>query len=191
MNTPDTIELPRMLLIGSSGRNAGKTRLAVRVIGNYSGKVDIIGLKVTAVTERDGLCPRGGEGCGVCSQMEGEYCIVEELDAEGQKDTSLLLRAGARRVYWLRVMKDKMRDGMEALLRELPEDAVVVAESNSLRLAVKPGLFLMVADSRSKPKPSAEQVWALADRIIETNGQEFDTGRIDAIRLTDAGWECA
>ena len=191
LNTPDTIVLPKMLLIGSSGRNAGKTRLAVRVISNNCSKADIIGLKVTAVAEKDGVCPRGGDGCGVCSQMEGEYCIEEELNAEGQKDTSLLLRAGARRVFWLRVMKDKIREGVVALLKELPEDAAVVAESNSLRLAVHPGLFLMVADSRSKPKPSAQKVWDLADRIIETDGEEYDTRRIDTIRLRENGWECA
>jgi hypothetical protein len=179
-----------MLLIGSSGRNAGKTRAATRIIRNNCENEELFGLKVTAVTEKNGLCPRGGEGCGVCSSLEGEYSIVEEKNPQSQKDTALLLQAGATRVFWLRVMRNRLREGIEALLKDLPDNAAIVAESNSLRLVVQPGLFLMVVNSGARAKPSAQEVLDFADLTIESDDQELDP-IVDTIRLTGEGWECA
>jgi len=168
------IRMPGMLLIGSSGRNSGKTHLACAVIKNNIKHTDIIGLKVTTIVRTEGKCPRGGEGCGVCSSVEGDFSIIQEEGKEKGKDTALLLKAGAKRVFWLRVMEERLKQGFEALLERIPKDIPIVAESNRLRLVVEPGLFLMVANSSSSVKDSALQVWHYADRIIRTDGQEFD-----------------
>jgi len=183
------IKMPGMLLIGSSGRNSGKTRLACAVIRNNIEHADIIGLKVTTITENEGKCPRGGEGCGVCSSLEGDFCITEEYGEEKGKDTALLLDAGAIRVFWLRVIEEKLNQGFEALLQEIPRSAVIVAESNRLRMVVEPGLFLMVADNSSSIKESAERVWNYADKVIYTNGYEFDYN-INNITFSEKGWQC-
>ena len=100
----EMITIPGMLLIGSSGRNVGKTELACRIISRFAGRSDIVGIKVTTIARKSDTCPRGGAGCGVCSSLTGQYCITEENDRASCKDTSKLLAAGARRVYWLRVL---------------------------------------------------------------------------------------
>ena len=61
------LKLDRMLLIGSTGANVGKTELAGAIIVKFSQSRDIIGIKVTTIKAKDGKCPRGGRGCGVCS----------------------------------------------------------------------------------------------------------------------------
>ncbi|MHC4556771.1 MAG: hypothetical protein ACYS80_05640, partial [Planctomycetota bacterium] len=137
-------KLDGMLMIGSTGANVGKTELACAIFRKFSKNWDIVGVKVTTIEDKDGQCPRGGEGCGVCSSLDGVYCITEETDNSSGKDTARLLDAGASRVFWLRVLKKHLPEGVTALLDVIGPNAVSICESNSLRQAIEPGLFLMV-----------------------------------------------
>ncbi|MCP4547274.1 MAG: molybdenum cofactor guanylyltransferase [bacterium] len=159
------LSIPNLILIGSTDRNLGKTRLSVDLISALSARTPVYGVKVTVIRSGGGPCPRGGEGCGVCSSLESEWLITEELDPTGAKDTCRLLAAGADSVLWLRVAENHVVEGMNALLEQLDEEAVIVAESNSLRRAVEPGMFVMVVGD-GEPKPTAAAVLDLADRRI-------------------------
>ena len=110
------IKLDTMLMIGSAGSNVGKTELACALLRKFSKKVDIIGIKVTTIKDKDGQCPRGGKGCGVCSSLDGDFNITEETNSESDKDTAKLLAAGASRVFWLRTMQTHLKDAVNALL---------------------------------------------------------------------------
>ena len=180
------MKLPLMLMIGSAGRNVGKTEFACSVIREFCSGRDMVGLKVTTVSQKDGTCPRGGKGCGVCSSLEGEYSITEETGEEAGKDTSRLLAAGADRVYWLRVMRTDLLEGLMAVLDIVGRETVIVCESNSLRTVVVPGLFVMMKDKASdQVKASAEKVKHLTDRVILFDGAPFDLGDFE---LTVGGW---
>ncbi len=182
------ISQPRMLMLGSTGRNSGKTELACRIIQAFGKKQPIVGVKVTTVRERNGRCPRGGEGCGVCSSLKGDYLITEEGSDAPEKDTVRMLSAGAERVYWLRVMADSLAEGFSALKGVIGDDAATVCESNSLRLAVDPGVFLMVHEREQHSiKESGKNVIAYADRIAVSTGSGFDID-LDDIALTGEGW---
>lgn len=182
------IRLENMLMIGSSGSNVGKTELACALLRRFGGRRRIVGIKVTAITSREQSCPRGGQGCGVCSSMEGEYRITEEADRGSGKDTEKLLAAGADKVYWLRVMRAHLQEGLAALLNAIGRDAIVICESNSLRQVVEPSLFLMVESTAGKPwKQSAEQVKRLADRIVRSDGSCFDLD-LERIQLAGDRW---
>lgn len=181
------ITFPNMLLIGSSSRKSGKTRLAAAVIANNRKKTDIIGLKVTTIEEKNGTCPHGKKGCGVCSSMEGNFLVLEEMDGSLEKDTSLLLKSGASKVYWLVVMEEALCEGAAELLKFVPRESVIVAESNRLRLAVQPGVFVMLINPAAEIKPSANRVRDMADLTIEFDGKDFDFP-IDTIRFSPRGW---
>jgi molybdenum cofactor guanylyltransferase len=183
------IKLDGMLMIGSAGTNVGKTELACAVLRKFGKKSpDIIGIKVTTIREKDGQCPRGGEGCGVCSSLDGVYCITEEADSSSGKDTARLLAAGASRVFWLRVMKTHLKEGTTALLDIIGPDATSICESNSLRQVIEPGLFLMAEGNGLKTwKSSALQVKRYADRIVVSDGSSFDLD-IDRIKLIGGEW---
>lgn len=169
------IKVPGMLLLGSAARNSGKTELACLIIGRMRAEAEIIGLKVTTVHNQNGLCPRGGEGCGVCSSLGGKYHISEETDLHSGKDTSRLLAAGAVKVYWLRSMHRHLREGIENLLDMIEADAVTVTESNSISRFVDPGLFLMVRENGSlEIKSSAQAALPYVDRTVFSDGRNFD-----------------
>lgn len=179
--------VPQMLLIGATGRDAGKTTFACQLLQHF-GASGLYAVKVTVIHERNGECPRGGVGCGVCSSLEGGFCITEENSTTGNKDTQRMLAAGAKRVYWLRTLREEAEEGLRSLLHEIGESVPIICESNSVRQVVVPGLFLMVANlSSENTKASAKAVMEHADLIVQSDGKNFDCD-FNQIEYAGNGW---
>ncbi|WKY45217.1 hypothetical protein Q5O14_03710 [Eubacteriaceae bacterium ES2] len=159
--------LPNMILIGSTARNIGKTRTAVSIIEKIKSKQLVIALKITCIDEKNGKCMHGNTKCGVCSSFSGKSELLQEFSSTGNKDTCKLLKAGADRVFWLKTLRSELKESFEDFLRDIPDNAVIICESNSLRKYFKPGRFIMVTSSdQQSTKSSAQEVIDLADRII-------------------------
>lgn len=173
MKTHNLIDCNKMILIGATGRNSGKTTLATNIIKAYSDKVPIIAFKFIVINDNKDICPRGGEGCGICNSLKSTFDITEELN-EGNKDTMLLKRAGAIKVYLIRSLKEHLIEALKKALTYVPSNALILCESNSLRHVVKPAYFIMIkSDESSEIKPSAKSVIEYADIILEKNYKEF------------------
>lgn len=183
------IEIPNMLMVGASGRNVGKTEFACHFIRKFADQYDVIAIKVTTIHQRDGSCPRGGEGCGTCTSIDQDFVITRETCKTSQKDTSRLLAAGAKKVYWLRSLKETLSEALRELIKTIGDKRVIVCESNSLRCVVQPGLFVMVEDNgNASLKPSARDVIDYADMTVAFDGKKFLPG-LDRIRFTGDRWE--
>ena len=175
-------------MVGSAGRNAGKTELACALLRRFAKAHDVVGVKVTAIDEMNGECPRGGEGCGVCTSLEGPFCITAETSGPPGKDTARMLEAGATRVLWLRCLKSHLELGARALIDAIGPDTVCVCESNSLRRVLKPGVFVIVKDKDSRGfKASAEDVLEFADRVVLSDSASFDLN-LDRVELPGNRW---
>lgn len=187
----EMLSAPNILMIGSEGRNSGKTLFACRLVEKVAREHAIVAAKVTPIQARDGLCPRGGQGCGVCASLEGRYEITEELVADSRKDTQRLLAARARKVYWLRVMRENLEEGAAALLQVIGDGTPAVVESNTLRLVVEPGLFLMFRHRDAAPaKASARSVETYVDRFVRFDGFNFDL-ELTGVSLRGGEWALA
>lgn len=185
-----------LLLIGAADRNVGKTEFACSLIKQTSleGR-KVVGVKVTTVKDDNhGACPRGGQGCGVCSSLSENFCLTQESDYATSKDTSRMLRAGASAVYWLRVRDGALKDGASALLEKIESSfgkgIPVVCESNSLRTVLEPGLFFVLnRQSNSSIKKSCRTVEHHSDKKITLlsieQGFDFDIKKISFI---NGGW---
>ncbi|MDR2659984.1 MAG: hypothetical protein LBC27_08380 [Spirochaetaceae bacterium] len=157
----------RLILIGSTGRNSGKTYLAAELIRRFK-DAPVTALKITCVERRNGPCPRGGEGCGGCA-INSDFCLEEECSCGGTKDTALLRVAGAEKVFWLRCLRSSLARGFDAVLEHSGGAGPIICESNSLSEVVKPAFFIMIRDSSGeKPKPSAEKVMQKADITLQS-----------------------
>lgn len=177
------INIPNMILIGSTARNSGKTTLAVSIIERYKNEMPVYAIKITTIAEKNGKCIHGGSECGVCSNLKDNYEITEEKKPDGIKDTSLLLASGACQVYWLKVIKEHLSEGIKAVISQISENALIVCESNSLRKVVNPGFFVIVKNTQVEIiKKSASEVWNQADFVFEnyfTNDFEEIINEID------------
>jgi molybdopterin-guanine dinucleotide biosynthesis protein A len=176
------------IIIGATGRNTGKTEFACQLIEKYSKTHPVFGVKVTAINRGEERCPRGHKSCGVCDSLKSDYDIIEETHSEGSKDTSRLLRAGAKKVLWLKVDRNKLKNGLEALLAKIPKEALVVCESNSLRTVIEPGLFLVIRNKYDRIiKPSCAAVIHFADKIISFNKMQWDLTP-ERVIYSENGW---
>ncbi|MFH2131047.1 MAG: molybdenum cofactor guanylyltransferase [bacterium] len=182
------VKIPNMLIIGSAGRNSGKTEFACRLIRRYRSRETVIGVKITTIDENGRPCPRGGEGCGVCNSFTGKYAITEERDGPPGKDTVRMLEAGAHKVFWLRVQKDYLREGVFALRQLVDDTACIICESNSSRLVLEPGFFLVMQKRASESiKLSCRNVIRHADKIVTFSGSEWDMEPGDLV-FADGQW---
>ena len=177
------------IIVGSTGRNTGKTEFACRLIKQYSPHHTLVGVKVVAIDRAEGdSCPRGGKGCGVCSSLKDDYEITEENDLNPTKDTARMLLAGASKVYFLKVDKNSLEKGFKALLNIIPEGAMVICESNSIRKVFEPGLFLVIKNAEDRTvKESCAEVIHMANRVIEFNNLSWDFNP-DRVLIKDNEW---
>jgi molybdopterin-guanine dinucleotide biosynthesis protein A len=170
------IRKPNFIIVGSTGRNTGKTEFACRLIKQYSNQHKIIGVKVVTIERNETeSCPRGGKGCGVCNSLQSEFEITEETVIDPSKDTSRMLMAGANKVYFLKVDKNCLENGINALIELLPNNAMVICESNSIRKVLEPGLFLVIKNAEDKViKESCAEVIKFANKVIRFNCKSWD-----------------
>ncbi|NVO19223.1 MAG: hypothetical protein HXX13_05950 [Bacteroidetes bacterium] len=131
------VNYPNILLIGGNARNSGKTSLACEIIRKFSFDMPIIGLKVTRMK------PDEGSFHGAHSMQE-DSSFFEETDIEGKKDTSRMLKAGAKRVFYLCVMEERLIEAMDKLNAIIPVGSLLVCESRSLRNYLEPGVFILM-----------------------------------------------
>lgn len=182
------ISKPNLLIIGSTGRNTGKTEFICSVIEANAGQNNIVGIKIIPVDLNEEKCHRGTEGCGLCDSLTGDYEIIEETAADTRKDTSRMLHAGAVKAYLLVVRRSLLKKGMEALFRIIQEDTWIIAESNSIRKVVEPGLFIVVKRTGdASVKKSCSEVICLADRIVTFDDRKWDF-RPERVALKNVGW---
>jgi len=178
-----------LIIVGGAGRNVGKTEFVCRLIEKFSGSHTIYGLKVSAIY------PAELQHHGHHHKDEAYGSLYRETCREGNKDTARMLRAGAKEVYYLRDDGDRIGAGYAALRRLLPEDALVVCESNSLADAVRPALHLMIRGADGAVKPRAVAQLNRADLVIVSVGHSGfpELGRIAIVdgawRLIDEGEE--
>ncbi len=165
------ITKPNFIILGSTGRNTGKTEFACRLIEKQSKEQPIYGVKVVSINHNKGNCPRGEKACSVCESLGSDYEITEETQLHPKKDTSRMLMAGAHKVYFLKVNTNALEKGLKALLETIPEGALTVCESNSIRKVIEPGLFLVIKNPQEdEVKGSCNEVIHYANKVIDFHG---------------------
>ncbi len=137
--------IQNLLLIAGTGTNSGKTSMACRIIESFPE------LRITAIK----ITPHFHEttsGLILKSEKSG-YAIYEETDTGGSKDTSRMLKSGAARAYFAKVLDNKLFDAFKEIMTQVTPGDPVICESPALRNFVEPGIFIiMTSGSINKHK---------------------------------------
>lgn len=165
MEIKNKARLDSLILIGSTGRKAGKTTLACRIINKFKDK-KIIAIKIAAIRKTDLKNHKELE-----IDKKG-FAILEETEKNTNKDTSRMLTAGAKKAFLLCAKKESLKNAIECLLEKMLKGSVFICESNSLRKILEPAVFVMVK-GKGRIKPSAGHVSNYADRVIKSNEGDF------------------
>lgn len=155
-------------MIGGNSRNSGKTTLACSVISKLSATFDVIGLKVTQMR------PGENEFHGSHNDdTRSGFSIYNEEDSGSHKDTSQMLRAGAKQVFYIRTEDSFAEQAIIQFLSSYTTNQVIVCESRSLRNIIEPGLFVMMMrnPAMGAPKDIASYI-VKADFVLDFKDQK-------------------
>jgi hypothetical protein len=150
--------VPNLLLIAGAGTNSGKTTMACRVIEGFPD------LRITVIK----ITPHFHEttpGLLLKSENEG-YAIYEETDSSSDKDTSRMLRAGAAKVYFAKVLDDQLIEAFREIIKEVPEGTPVICESPALRNFIEPGIFIIMTSNIINKHKNIKHLQALPHLMI-------------------------
>jgi hypothetical protein len=162
------IKMPEMLLIAGTGRNSGKTTLACHIIKKTSTSFPVIAIKITPHFHRD-------IHSGKTIIERSDLVIKEETDPKTGKDSSLMLKAGALRSYFVMAKDEQLKEALQLIIKQIPDKTPIVCESGGLRHWIEPGAFLMMNRSdNSAFKPGAEALNKIADSCITFDGNKID-----------------
>lgn len=175
-------KLKNLLIIAGAGRNVGKTELVCRLIKKYSSQRDIYGLKVSAIYPDEAIYH------GDHSNQQFTTNLYEEIRSDQEKDTSRMLRAGAKKVFYLQGDDEQIRAGFLEFQRLIPDAAPVICESSSLWKYVRPGLLVLVKAAHVEIKPRAVEIAEHASLIVDSDGRS-GFSQLDSIFYSGVhGW---
>lgn len=166
----------KILLIGATARQSGKTELASYIINRFSGEIKITGIKITTVQKGDASLHGS-----IALPAERNFTIEESSHLEKGKSTDRMLVAGAGETFWVHTRVEYLEEAWKKLSSRLDSNAFIVCESNSLRRIVKPDLFIMIRNLKREIKESVIDLMGNADLIIDFDGNKFlsfDIGRL-------------
>jgi len=190
LEQPDTLKnCPNILLIAGTGRNAGKTMLACEIIRHLSKTADVIGVKISSHFHPV-------ESGQKIVANPAYYHIIEET-LHTSKDSSRMLQAGAKKVFYIQAKQDNLEEAFNTISAEL-SCCPVICESGGLHRYIKPGLFLFV---RGEEIPENKKAMSDYDPVIVSFNNSianvdvgdiyFYNNRICYTSQTKSSWPCS
>lgn len=130
-----------MILVAGTGRNVGKTTFVCRLIEHISSIRPIIAIKVSPHIHDNDV-----SHCRIIHKTEG-VIIAEETSFLNTKDSSRMLAAGAKKVYYVQGGGDSLSKTLAVLKDLIPDNIPLVCESAALRAYVEPGFFVLMSSA--------------------------------------------
>ena len=173
----------RLLVVGGTGRDVGKTEFICRLIQKISTDHPVYALKVSSIV------PDEDRYHGNHSVNEPGLHLFEETSRITDKDTSRMLRAGAVQVFYLRTDSTNIQTSFDDFLTHIPDNAVVICESNSLGQFVRPAISIMVKPLSGEIKPRAVAQLECADLVVVSDGKSGFPELGSIVFSAAIGWE--
>ena len=128
--------IPNLLLIAGTGTKSGKTSVACRIIEQFHN------LNITAIK----ISPHFHETTPGLKTIREEtgYAIYEETNRNTTKDTSRMLQSGACKVYFAKVLDNRLKFVFEKIMDFIPAGTPIICESPALRNFIDPGVFVIM-----------------------------------------------
>jgi len=155
--------LSNMLLVAGDGRNVGKTYFACQLIRYLSKKHKVTGIKTSPhlhAFQPDDLIIH-----------QDENCIIIQEKKINKKDSSLMLQAGATKVFFIMAKQENLEKAFKILEKEL-DDSIIIAESGGLNEFIIPGKFIFIKDHYETIKK--QQYLKYKPLIITRQGDQYD-----------------
>ncbi len=174
------ITKPEILLVAGTGRNSGKTTLICAIIKAFK-QHSIASIKISShfhsIDETD-----------IILINRKDLYVGIECNLNKQKDSSLMLKAGALKSFFVMSSDEYLMDALQIISQNISPNTPIICESGGLRKYIVPGIFLMMSRSDSQQdKVSIFERIQQADQFITFNGTSIDFN-IHQIQLSNKRW---
>lgn len=128
---------PNILLVAGTNRNVGKTTFICKIIEAVAKVHEVTALKIT---------PHFHELTDTLELIHesDNLVICKELSKKLPKDSSKMLAAGAKHVFYVQCTDEKLPEAFKILELFLPSSGPIVCESAALGNLIEPGLFVVM-----------------------------------------------
>ncbi len=130
------ISAPKTIIISGTGRNVGKTTYALNLIKLYS-QESPIAIKISSHFHK-----QTNEVTPII--INDNYRVYKQELSDSNKDSSLMLKAGAELVYYIEAVDKFLPEIIELLSQEIAFDDRIIIESAAIRRYIKPQDFILV-----------------------------------------------
>lgn len=135
------IDMPKICLISGNDRNIGKSTLACKIIKLNCSKNQIFAIKISSHIHQQNSNVK-------FIVHEHDLQIFEECNYKSNKDSSLFLQAGAKKVLYVQYISNGLDKAMPFIFNFIGDNFCVI-ESGGIRSYIKPGLFLFIHNVNS------------------------------------------
>ncbi|NOR73614.1 MAG: hypothetical protein GQ525_00490 [Draconibacterium sp.] len=154
-----------IILIAGNGRNVGKTTLICQII-EAAKTHEIVTVKITPHFHNATL--------GLIEIEKGSgWIISKETNNSTQKDSSLYLKNGAKKSYYIQAKVEKLDEAFDAIKNQLEKEQLVIIESAALHKIIQPALFIFVLPDGKCIEKEFEPTIKKADLIVVSTGKQF------------------
>lgn len=153
-----------LLIIGGDSRNIGKTTLALKIIEKINTFHPITGLKVSAIRKGE----NNFHGNHPLQDDSNDFLISMEDNSLPTKDTSRMLKAGAKAAFFIQSKEEHVLNSFLQFKKQYYTSGPVICESRSLRLSVKPSLFIFLTGALNC-KNDIHKYLAMADYVYDSS----------------------
>lgn len=160
------MEFLNMIIIAGSGRNVGKTSLVCELIRCFSSKHELVGLKISPHFHQKSSDNK-------LIRQSDHFVIYKETDAESGKDSSRMLSAGARKVFYIESDDKYLPDALNIILPEI-QTGPVICESAAIRKFIHPGIFIFIEKPMTSGRNKNEDQKEKADFIVHASKNSFN-----------------
>lgn len=171
---------PNILIVKGTGRNVGKTVSACKIIQHLAATQEPVGIKIS---------PHFHDLNGEAEYIHrsDDFVIVEERNIS-QKDSSRMLQAGAKKVFYIQCKNNHLPDAMNVVFKQIQLETPVVVESGGLYDFLEPAILVHIAGQEmkkeSKIRNNSKVIRLLSGEVQQLNWDfiQFINGKF----ITDA-----
>ncbi len=170
---------PNIILISGTGSNVGKTTLSCRIIEQFV-HLGIVAVKITPHwhPQPDNI---------PVLLKEDHLLIIRENNLNSAKDSSRMLRSGARQVYFVQNTVDKgLLKAFPAIINEIGPARPMVIESAALGQFIRPAVHFHITRPSSLTH-KLQNSGIPIDYIVSFDGESFDFD-LNNIRWVNNEW---
>lgn len=170
--------IPNLLLIAGTDTKSGKTSIACRIIEQFHC------LNITAIK----ISPHFHETTPGLKTIREEtgYAIYEETNRNTTKDTSRMLQSGACKVYFAKILDNRLKYVFDKIMDLIPEGTPIICESPALRNFIDPGVFIIMSSDTTNKRKNISRLQALPHLLFKL--EELKNIRTFPIGFENGSW---